>query len=73
MVRSIAAVKQAGATPVLAYYTPIAAAALRERAVAASRYDLAAEPLCANNAVFPCRKEPFSWGWLAALKRRMAE
>ncbi len=73
VVRSIAAVKQAGATPVLAYYTPIPGTALWERAVAASRYDLAAEPLCANNAVFPCRKEPFSWGWLAALKRRMAE
>ncbi len=73
LVRSIAAVKQAGATPILAYYTPIPGTALWERAVAASRYDLTAEPLCTNNAVFPCRRESFSWEWIGALKQRIAE
>lgn len=73
LVRSIAAVKQAGAMPILAYYTPIPGTALWGRAVAASRYDLAAEPLCTNNAVFPCRGESFSWEWIGGLKQRIAE
>jgi radical SAM superfamily enzyme YgiQ (UPF0313 family) len=69
--RSIAAVRRAGITPVLAYYTPIPGTALWDRAVASSRYDLAADPLCANHAVLPCRREPFDWRWLAALKRQV--
>ena len=68
--RSIDAVKRAGITPVLAYYSPIPGTALWDRAVASSRYDLAAEPLCTNNAVLPCRREPFDWHWLSELKRR---
>jgi hypothetical protein len=68
--RSIDAVKRAGITPVLAYYSPIPGTALWGRAVASSRYDLAAEPLCTNNAVLPCRREPFDWRWLSELKRR---
>jgi hypothetical protein len=39
-------------------------------AVAASRYDLAADPLYTNNAVLPCRKEPFNWQWLSEMKKR---
>ncbi len=70
--RSIDSVRQAGVTPVLAYYAPIPGTALWERAVAASRYDLAADPLYTNNAVFPCREGPFSWDWLEGLKRRVA-
>jgi len=68
--RSIAVVKRAGITPVLAYYTPIPGTALWDRAVASSRYDLAADPLCANNAVLPCRREPFDWRWLSQLKQQ---
>jgi hypothetical protein len=71
--RSIDAVSQAGVTPVLATYAPIPGTALWERAVAASRYDLAAEPLCTNNAVFPCHREPFSWEWIRGLKQRIAQ
>jgi radical SAM superfamily enzyme YgiQ (UPF0313 family) len=70
--RSIDAVKAAGITPILAYYSPIPGTALWPAALAASRYDLAADPLCTNNSIFPCRKEPFGWGWLAALKSRIA-
>jgi radical SAM superfamily enzyme YgiQ (UPF0313 family) len=72
VLRSIDAVRQTGVRPVLAYYSPIPGTALWPQAVAASRYDLAAEPLCTNNSVFPCRREPFSWRWTAALKQRIA-
>jgi radical SAM superfamily enzyme YgiQ (UPF0313 family) len=70
--RSIAAVKRAGITPVLAYYAPIPGTALWDRAVASSRYDLAAEPLCTNNAVLPCRPEPFNARWQSELKQQAA-
>ncbi|MCU0559783.1 MAG: radical SAM protein [Desulfobacterales bacterium] len=72
VLRSIAAVKQAGVRPLLAYYSPIPGTSLWPQAVAASRYDLTAEPLCANNSVFPCRREAFSWTWIAELKRHIA-
>jgi hypothetical protein len=72
VVRSIDTVKRAGITPVLAYYAPIPGTALWDQAVAASRYDLAADPLYTNNAVLPCRREPFNWRWLSELKQRTA-
>lgn len=72
VIRSIDAVKRAGITPVLAYYAPIPGTALWGQAASASRYDLAADPLYTNNAVLPCRREPFDWGWLSELKRRVA-
>jgi radical SAM superfamily enzyme YgiQ (UPF0313 family) len=66
---SIAVVKQAGIVPVLAYYTPIPHTALWPDAVAASRYDLEADPLYCNNAIFPCQSEDFSWSTVSRLKR----
>lgn len=66
---SIAAVKAAGAVPILAHYTPIPGTGLWEKAKAASRYDLEADPVFTNNAVWPCRKEPFNWQRLSRLKR----
>jgi hypothetical protein len=38
------------------------------RAVAASRYDLEADPIYTNNAIFPCLSEQFSWQALSRLK-----
>ena len=70
--RSIDRVKQAGLTPVLAYYSPIPGTALWPAAQAASRYDLAVDPLFTNNSIFPCRSAPFSWNWISDLKRRLA-
>jgi radical SAM superfamily enzyme YgiQ (UPF0313 family) len=70
IIRSIDHVKRAGISPVLTYYSPIPGTRLWAEAVAASRYDLAADPLYANNAVLPCRKEPFSWQWISELKKR---
>ena len=66
---SVAGVKAAGITPVLAYYSPIPGTRLWKRAVAVSRYDLEADPIFCNNAIFPCRREEFSWPMLSALKQ----
>jgi len=71
ILRSIDWVKQAGITPILAYYSPIPGTALWQEAVSASRYDLAFDPIFTNNAVLPCRRKPFDWKWMSALKRRI--
>jgi hypothetical protein len=56
-----------------AYYTPIPHTALWPRAVAASRYDLASDPIFTNNAIMPCSREPFSWRVVSRLKQLAAE
>ena len=66
---SIAVVKQAGVTPVIAHYTPIPHTPMWPAAVASSRYDLASDPIFTNNAIFPCQSETFSWEVLSRLKR----
>jgi radical SAM superfamily enzyme YgiQ (UPF0313 family) len=65
---SINIVRQNNITPILAYYTPIPHTALWRSAVASSRYDLESDPVFTNNAILPCRKEPFSWETLTHLK-----
>ena len=65
---SIRVVKKAGITPVIAHYTPIPHTPMWEAAVAASRYDLEADPIFTNNAIFPCQSETFSWDVLTRLK-----
>jgi radical SAM superfamily enzyme YgiQ (UPF0313 family) len=65
---SIRFVKRSGLKPIVAQYTPIPQTPMWPQAVASSRYDLEADPVFTNNAVFPCRKEPFSWRWVAELK-----
>jgi radical SAM superfamily enzyme YgiQ (UPF0313 family) len=65
---SIRVVKQAGITPVIAHYTPIPHTPMWDDAVAASRYDLSADPIFSNNAIFPCQSETFSWDVLRRLK-----
>lgn len=65
---SIKMVNKAGLTPIPAYYTPIPGTALWPKAVEASRYDLVADPIFTNNALMPCRKEPFSWADLTNVK-----
>lgn len=66
---SIGVVKSAGITPVLAHYTPIPQTRMWPQAIAHSRYDLAADPIYTNNALFPCHGENFSWQTLSRLKR----
>lgn len=60
--------------PILAYYTPIPHTRMWAQAAAASRYDLGADPLFCNNAIFPCWPEIFAWESLSKLKEitRMA-
>jgi radical SAM superfamily enzyme YgiQ (UPF0313 family) len=69
---SIQTVKRTGATPILAYYSPIPKTALWRQAVAASRYDLESDPLFTNNAILPCQSEPFSWQTISRLKKPAA-
>jgi radical SAM superfamily enzyme YgiQ (UPF0313 family) len=68
---SIRRLQELGATPVLAQYSPIPGTALWPRAVAASRYDLTADPLFHNNSLFPCWPQ-FSWERYTRLKRLAA-
>ena len=69
---SIQIVKNCGIPPVIAHYTPIPHTDLWPRAVAASRYDLEADPLFTNNAIMPCQKDPFSWSIISRLKKRIS-
>ncbi|MCX8011540.1 MAG: radical SAM protein, partial [Desulfobacterota bacterium] len=66
---SIHFVKDCGAIPYLAEYSPIPGTALWEEAVKNSRFDLINEPLFHNNSVFPCEWESFSRLELEKLKR----
>jgi hypothetical protein len=68
---AIRAVRQVGATPVLAQYSPIPGTALWPAAVQVSRYDLEADPIFQNNSIFPCWPE-FSWERYTRLKNLAA-
>ena len=68
---SILRVKELGATPILAQYSPIPGTALWPRALATSRFDLTADPLFHNNSLFPCWPQ-FSWERYTRLKRLAA-
>ena len=68
---SILRVKELGATPILAQYSPIPGTALWPQALATSRFDLTADPLFHNNSLFPCWPQ-FSWERYTRLKRLAA-
>jgi radical SAM superfamily enzyme YgiQ (UPF0313 family) len=68
---SVLRVKDLGATPILAQYSPIPGTALWPQALATSRFDLAADPLFHNNSLFPCWPD-FSWDRYTRLKRLAA-
>ena len=72
VMHSIGIVKAQGVTPVIAYYTPIPQTKLWPRALAASRYDLEADPIYTNNAILPCQKDTFSWEKISRLKEQAA-
>ena len=69
---SIKLVKQSGVSPILAYYTPIPHTVLWDEAVNSSRYDLEADPVFTNNAIFPCQQKNFSWEVITYLKNLIA-
>ena len=66
---SIRTVRDCGITPVPTYYTPLPQTPMWDAARSASRYDLAADPVFTNNAIFPCRREGFSWEMITRMKR----
>jgi len=68
---SISIVKESGVTPIPAYYSPIPHTGLWEKAVNASRYDLASDPIFTNNAILPCQKERFSWQTISVIKKHI--
>lgn len=67
---AIRLVKQHGARPLLAEYSPIPGTALWEQSVQASPFPLAGEPLFQNNSLLPCRSRQFSYEMYQDLKRQ---
>ncbi len=65
---SVAFVKEAGARPILAEYSPIPHTSLFERAKEASPFDIESEPLFHNNTILPCQGEGFTMADYRRLK-----
>jgi len=70
--KSIMIVKENHITPIPAYYTPIPHTKMWESAAASSRYDIIADPVFTNNAVFPCMNS-FSWETISQLKKMVRD
>jgi hypothetical protein len=66
--QSIRFVKECGARPYLAEYSPLPGTPLWEEAVNVSSFDLQGEPLFHNNTILPCRWEGLDWNDLQDLK-----
>lgn len=66
---AIEVVRQAGALPYLAEYSPIPGTLMWPEAARISRFDLASEPLYHNNTFFACRRPGFEYQDLQDLKR----
>ena len=66
--KSIQFVKDCGARPFLAEYSPIPGTHLWEEALKHSPFDLRNEPLLHNNSILPCRLDGLSWEELYQLK-----
>ena len=62
-------VREAGARPYLAEFSPLPGTPMWNEALAASPFDLANEPLYHNNSFFPCRGPDFTWDRLWEIKR----
>ena len=61
IVDTIEFVKSYGFRPHLAYYTPIPGSKLYEQAKEVSNYPIDEDPICQNNAIWPCYPGGFSW------------
>ncbi len=66
--KSIAFVRECGARPVLAEYSPIPGTDLWPEAVAASPFDITEEPLYHNNSLLCCRNDDFKYADYTELK-----
>lgn len=65
---SIEFVRECGAKPVLAEYSPIPGTKMWDEAVALSPFDIQSEPLYHNNSLLPCRNNDFSLAVYSELK-----
>ncbi|MCG6533277.1 MAG: B12-binding domain-containing radical SAM protein [Syntrophales bacterium LBB04] len=63
-------VREIGAKPILAEYSPIPGTALWDEAVRRARYDIMREPLFQNNSLLPCLRSDISTTDFQALKNR---
>jgi radical SAM superfamily enzyme YgiQ (UPF0313 family) len=71
--KSIQFVRDCGARPFLAEYSPIPGTQLWEEALKHSPFDLVNEPLFHNNSILPCRSDGLSWEELYTLKGELRE
>jgi len=69
--KSIQFVKDCGARPFLAEYSPIPGTRLWKDALQTSPFDLDKEPLFHNNSILPCRSDELSWEHLYQLKNEV--
>ena len=69
--KSIDFVRECGAKPVLAEYSPIPGTKMWDEAVACSPFDIQREPLYHNNSLLPCRNNNFSFSAYAELKKKL--
>ena len=68
---SIKFVRDCGARPYLAEYSPIPGTQLWQDAIEKSQFELSKEPLYHNNSILPCRLDGLSWEELYQLKREI--
>lgn len=66
--KGIQLVRDCGAWPFLAEYSPIPGTRLWSEALQTSPFDLEKEPLFHNNSILPCRSNELSWEHLYQLK-----
>ncbi len=71
--RTINFVRACGAAPIIAEYSPVPATALWDSALAASPFDLAAEPLFHNNTILPCQSDSLTYRMYEQLKQSARE
>ncbi len=65
---TISFVREAGARPIVAEYSPIPHTALFKKAKQFSKLDIENEPVYQNNSIFPCQWEGFHHGGSAAIE-----
>lgn len=69
--RTIQFVRDCGARPFMAEYSPIPGTRLWDDALHTSPFDLDKEPLFHNNSILPCRSDELSWEHLYQLKNEV--
>ncbi len=73
VIASIAFVRQCGAKPILAEYSPIPGTKMWAEAVETSPFDIKNEPLYHNNSLLPCRNDDFSFDAYNKIKAALRE